>query len=115
MFSGGTRQSLTMANARFLAALIGCLFVSLAIMRWVGPWIVEVVTGAEYRLQSDTAPWKYVGFLLGGTALISALVFIDERQVCWSRLAIAFGVALFLALLYDLPFNGLLLPPNGDV
>lgn len=115
MLSGSARQSLTLANAGFLAALIGCLFVSLAIMRWAGPAIVEAITGTEYRLQRDTAPWKYVGFLLGGTTLISALVFIVERQVRWSRLAIAFGVALFLALLYDLPFDDLLLPPNGDV
>ena len=38
-----------------------------------------------------------------------------ERQVRWSRVLLALGVTLILALLYDVPFEDLLLPPNGDV
>ena len=91
------------------------LFVSLALMRWGGPLIVEGITGADYRPQRDTVPWKYVGFILGGTALIATLILVVERQLRRSRLAIALGVTLFLAFFYDVPFEDLLLPPNGDV
>lgn len=109
------KVTFTRANAGFIAAVIGLLFISLGLMRWGGPWIVEAITGADYRPQRDTAPWKYIGFLLGGTTMISALIYVVERQVRWSRLIIALGVTVFLAFFYDIPFEDLLLPPNGDV
>ena len=84
-------------------------------MRWGGPSLAEAMTGQDYRPQRDTVPWKYLGFLMGGTTMIAALIFVVERQVRWSRVLIALGVTLFLALFYDVPFEDLLLPPNGDV
>ena len=113
--ASGTARTFTMANLAFIATVLGVLFVSLGLMRWGGPLIVEMITGAEYRPQRDTIPWKYFGFVLGGTTMITALIFVVERRFHWSRLAIALGVALFLALFYDLPFEDLLLAPNGDV
>jgi len=61
------------------------------------------------------APWKYLGYLLGGTLLIAGVVAWIERGVRWRSVVLAFGVVLALAMLYDLPFDDLLLPPNGDV
>lgn len=109
------KKTLSGANLGFIAGIIVLLFIGLSLMRWGGPWIVEVITGADYRPQRDTAPWKYAGFLLGGTTIITALIFVVEREIRWSRLLIALGVTLFLAFFYDVPFEDLLLPPNGDV
>lgn len=114
-FAPAMKQTFKAQNLGFLAVLLATLFVCLATMRWGGPWLVEAFTGSEYRPLRDTVPWKYAGFVLGGTMMISALIFIVERQFRWSRLAIALSVALLLAFLYDVPFDDLLLPPNGDV
>ncbi|MEM1162392.1 MAG: hypothetical protein AAGJ28_15785 [Pseudomonadota bacterium] len=113
--TAGTARGFTRANAAFIAGILAVLFISLGLMRWGGPMIVEAITGADYRPQRDTAPWKYFGFVLGGTVMIAALIFVVEREFRWSRLIIAVGVTLFLAFFYDVPFDDLLLPPNGDV
>ena len=113
--AGAVSQRFTWANLGFLAVLLACLFASLVLMRWGGPALVQMLTGQEYRPLRDTVPWKYTGFLLGGTTLIAALIFVVERQIRPSRLGIALGVTVILTVLYDLPFEDLLLPPNGDV
>jgi hypothetical protein len=112
---GGSETTLSPSNAGFIMGVLILLFLSLGLMRWGGPWIVEAITGMEYRPQRDTMPWKYVGFILGGTTMISSLTFVVERQVRLSRIIIALGVTVFLTFFYDVPFEDLLLPPNGDV
>lgn len=112
---GGKGEGLRLANLSYLCVLILCLLLSIALMRWAGPALVEAITGAEYRPLRDTVPWKYFGFVMGGTAMILSLIVLVERRLSWSRVLIALGVALFLAAFYDLPFEDLLLPPNGDV
>ncbi|MEM9059378.1 MAG: hypothetical protein AAGD13_02855 [Pseudomonadota bacterium] len=106
---------LVLPNLFFLLTLVATLLVALSLMRWAGPGLVEFVTGADYRPQRDTIPWKYAGFFLGGVVMITTLIFLVERRLHWSRIAIAIGVTLGLAFLYDFPFEDLLLPPNGDV
>lgn len=91
--------------------------ITMAIMRWAGP-ITASLFGpqeAEYRILRDTAPWKYVGFVLGGTFLITALIAAIEHRLTWQIVAIGFAATLLLIGIYDLPFDDLLLPPNGDV
>ena len=113
--AGGKGEGLRLANLGYLAALGLCLLVSMALMRWAGPALVEAITDTEYRPLRDTAPWKYVGFVMGGTTMILSLIVLVERRLRWSRVLIALAVTLFLAAFYDLPFEDLLLPPNGDV
>ncbi|MEL7471329.1 MAG: hypothetical protein AAFN27_22950 [Pseudomonadota bacterium] len=108
-------RRLSLANLTFLASLVCALGVALGLMRWAGPALAELATGADYRPLRDTAPWKYAGFILGGVMMITALIYIVERRWHWSRIVIAVVVTLALALFYDLPFEDLLLPPNGDV
>lgn len=112
---GGKGGGIRLANLAYLAALCLCLLASIALMRWAGPALVEAITGAEYRPLRDTVPWKYAGFVMGGTAMILSLIVLVERRLRWSRVLIALGVTLLLAAFYDLPFEDLLLPPNGDV
>lgn len=111
----GRDRLLSGGNVAFLVILLLCLAAGLGLMRWVGPWLVEISAGTAYRPLRDTVPWKYAGFLIGGTALIAALIALVERRLRWSRLLIALGVTVALMLFYDLPFDDLLLPPNGDV
>ncbi|MEM7188695.1 MAG: hypothetical protein AAF439_03710 [Pseudomonadota bacterium] len=111
----GQSGSFNRRNATYLGVVLVILFCSLGVMRWGGPALVELLIGTEYRPQRDTVPWKYFGFVLGGTALITALIYMVERELRPSRILIAFGVTAVLAFLYDVPFDDLLLPPNGDV
>ena len=113
-------KAITSRNLAFLARLLVLLIASTVLMRWSGPLAVtasNALTGGDlsYRLLRDTVPWKYIGFVLGGMTLVAGLVTLVEQRLTWRTLAIALAAVLVLIALYDLPFDDLLLPPNGDV
>lgn len=103
----------------FLYALVVLLIITIALglMRYAGPvavgWFNTEIS--EYRLLRDTAPWKYIGFILGGTFLVASLTAWTERKFKLMHVWIGLLATLALIALYDLPFDDLLLPPNGDV
>lgn len=104
----------------FTALLVAVICVSLVVMRYAGPaavYLVNTVQGGEleYRLLRDTAPWKYIGFFLGGTMMISGIIMLVEGRVSTKALAAAILAVIVMIIIYDVPFDDLLLPPNGDV
>lgn len=107
---------LTRGNMLFLLRFLTILAIGFALMRWTGPALVGLL-GADhdYRSLGDTAPWKYMGFFIGGSAMIAALIAGSEGRLSLRTLVIAVAAIVGLILLYDLPFDDLLLPPNGDV
>ena len=105
---------LTRNNFYWLGLLLLIIATSMALMRYSGP-LAAMLSGEEYRPLRDTLPWKYVGFLLGGSVLVSALMTLVDRRFSWVRLLITVLATLLIALFYDLPFDDLVLPPNGDV
>lgn len=107
-------DGLTRDNFYWLGVLLLIITISLALMRYSGP-LVAMLSGEEYRPLRDTLPWKYIGFLLGGSVLVYVLMTLVDRRFSWSRLLIAVLATLLIALFYDLPFDDLVLPPNGDV
>ncbi len=110
------QPSLTQANLKFVLVILGITFVALTLMRWLGPLTFRVA-GVEggYRPFRASLPWKYIGYIVGGAVLITSTIAWVEARL--SRRALLIGVigATLLALVYDLPFDDLLLPPNGDV
>lgn len=108
------------SRLEFAASLTLVIIVSFTIMRFAGPVTVEITNlfraePAEYRLLRATTEWKHIGFILAGTFMISGLIAIVERKL--TRRAIVTGVVAVVVLIaaFDLPFDDLLLPPNGDV
>jgi len=102
------------------AALVAVVAAGLLVMRHAGPaavWLSNTLTGGEleYRLLRDERPWKYIGFLLGGTIAIAGMVMVIERRASLRAMLIAVVAVLAMIAIYDLPFDDLLLPPNGDV
>ncbi|MEO1686366.1 MAG: hypothetical protein AAFU61_00505 [Pseudomonadota bacterium] len=104
----------------FPAALLALLTLSLLLMMWVGPTASALLgpEGASYRELRDTAPWKHLGFVAGGLTMVAGLILLAERRAdpgavlraaLWATIAVVGLIALF-----DLPFDDLLLPPNGD-
>lgn len=113
-------QGIGWSNLAFVLKFLGLCALGFGIMRWSGPLAVtasNALTGSEleYRLLRDTAPWKFIGFFLGSSFLIAALISLTEGRLRPRTALIAVLATLALILLYDVPFDDLLLPPNGDV
>ena len=106
--------SMHRSNLGFLLSFAVCTALALAVMRYAGPLAAELTVG-DYRPLRDETPWKYIGFVAGGGLLIFGLIALVERRLSLRRLALAAAIAIGVALIYDLPFEDLLLPPNGDV
>ena len=109
---GGT--DLSWNSLIFLVLLLALLGLSMAVMRWAGPFTAYLLN-ADYRSLRDTVPWKYIGYFLGGIIMIFGFISLMERRLRWRTLIISILAVLFLIIVYDLPFENLLLPPNGDV
>lgn len=110
------------APVRAIATMFALIGVSLLLVRWVGPAVVGlaemaglVESGTGYRPLRDTLPWKFTGFLTGGTVLIWSLSSFADGAWTLRRLGIAFLITLVIGSAFDLPFEDLVLPPNGDV
>lgn len=103
-------------QAVFLSKLFLVVFLSLMLMRWAGPlMLLAVGRGMEdYPNLRDTFPWKYIGYLLGGFSLILGLIALVEHRLSWRAVWVALGTTVALIVIYDLPFDHLQLPPNGD-
>ena len=107
--------SLGQSNLSWIAYLVILISVSLVLVRYSGPAIAGLLTESGYRPLRNTLPWKYVGHLVGGTIMVSALIGLTARRIRWSHWAMGFLAAFSIALIFDIPFEDLLLPPNGDV
>lgn len=113
-------SGVSVANLRFLAAFLGMFAVGFALMRWTGPLAVAVADmftdrDMTYRALRDTGPWKYIGFLTGGTFLVATMIAVIEGRLTRRAVLIAVVAISALIALYDLPFDDFALPPNGDV
>lgn len=59
-------------------------------------------------------PWKYTGFVLGGFTLVFGLTSLLEGRMRLVRVLTSILAVLLLILVFDVPFDTILLPPNGD-
>lgn len=105
-----------LANILVIALL---LIVPLAMMVWAGPLLVQAMQSAgsdikSYRLLSATVPYKYTGFAIGGFCLVTGLISWIEGRISWPAVATGICAVLALIAVYDIPFDTLLLPPNGE-
>ena len=115
-----SQPTITRTNLRFLGAMLVLLLVALILMRYAGPLAVDLMSlgrdqSLEYRLLRDTVPWKYIGFVSGGGLLVAGTIAIIEGRLSIRALRIAVVAVIAMIAIYDLPFDDLLLPPNGDV
>ena len=110
---------LTRSNLQNLLAMAVTVVGSLFVMVYAGPLSVSALQSAgfdlpEYRLLTDTIPYKYIGFASGGFLLVFGLISWVEGRPSWRAAATAIGAVLALIFVYDVPFDSLLLPPNGS-
>jgi len=109
------QQHLSLTNIKFITVQIAVLVMGFLIMLYAGSIAVWLSgTEAEYRLLRDTLPWKYLGYFLGGVFIVSGLISQAEGRITGRAVLIGVCVVIGLIVIYDLPFEDLLLPPNGD-
>ena len=110
---------LSLSNVRFLAEFLLIVGVGLTVMYWLGPAVVLVLNAVgflegSYRNYTDTAPLKYVGFVVGGVVLALGLIRRTEGRIRWASILSVACVLLFSILVFDTFLNNVLLPPNAE-
>lgn len=104
---------------QFAAGMLGVLVLGFLVMLYAGPLAVAIATiwqpePSEYRLLRGSFPWKYIGFVLGGLVSITGIICLAERRVSVQAILVGLFAVVAMIVLFDLPFDDLLLPPNGD-
>lgn len=115
----GPATVLDRQSARFLLRLFAILIVGLVLMGYVGPLTVDAINAlgfdvGSYRQLRDTVPYKYLGYTVGGFVIIFGLIRLVENRLSGGAALAALVAVAILIFLYDVPFDDLLLPPNGD-
>lgn len=111
---------LSLAQMGFLLRCVGVIVAGVLVMRWTGPLLAELFNlfraePISYRLLRASPGWQQVGFATGGVVMVSGLIAIVEHGFSRRGLLTALGAVALLIAVFDLPFQDLLLPPNGDV
>ena len=110
------QSSFRKIELRFLCWCVAILTVAMALMMWTGPLLASIWSdeSAGYRVLRAQSPWKYAGFIVGGFVLVYAFISFANHRFSWRFGTIALIATVAIAAFYDLPFNNLILPPNGD-
>ncbi|TRD17285.1 hypothetical protein [Palleronia caenipelagi] len=112
-------NEVTLAPFLHTGAIVSVIILSLFTMRYAGPGALLVAEGfgaaeTEYRLVRETFPWKYIGYFFGGVTMIVGMASLSAGCLRARTVIIAVAATLILIMLVDVPFDDLLLPPNGD-
>jgi hypothetical protein len=113
------KEGLDKQSFVFLARLIVAVSVSLALMVYLGPLVVDLVNafGGEigsYRHLRATYPYKLISYVVGGFTLIYGIISIVENRFSANGALVSIIAVIVITILYDVPFDNLLLPPNGS-
>lgn len=116
---GAPSPKLTVSNFKFLFLFIMISLAGFAIMYGLGPLTVTAlnyveVLDADYRQLTDTAPYKYIGYVVGGFLMTITLIAWTEGRIR-RQSVIAVLLTLFVAIIiFDVVLKNVLLPPNAD-
>ena len=119
LLEGDISGGISRGNFLFLVKLLGFIVASMALMEWVGPLTADALRAAghdigTYRQLVATVPYKYLGFIAGGFVMVVGLTALIEGRVTRAGVLTAIFTITVLIIVYDVPFDTLLLPPNGD-
>ncbi|MEZ5739040.1 MAG: hypothetical protein R3E68_05935 [Burkholderiaceae bacterium] len=115
----GEPSRLTRQNLRFLAIFLSICAIGLGIMFTLGPatvWIMRELglTDAQYRHLTDTAPYKYIGYVVGGLIMTLALIVWTEGRLRRSAVIAVVAVLVVAIGVFDGLLTNVLIPPNAD-
>ena len=103
----------------FLFKLTFIIFIAFLLMLYSGPLLVEFANlmngeNNSYRLLKGSLPYKYIGYILGGFIMIFGSIGLVENKFSANGAWLSVIAVAVLTFIYDVPFDNLLLPPNGD-
>lgn len=110
--------AVTWASLWFMVKLIAAFGIGVLIMRYAGTVAValwNLLTGETlaYRYVRDAVPWKHIGYGLGGVTVVAGVISLVEGRVTLRNVLTGIAMVAILIAIFDLPFQNLLLPPNG--
>lgn len=116
---GATPARLTARNFRFLATFVAFTGAGLVLMYWLGPltvWAMQAagLTEADYRNLTDTAPYKYLGYVVGGFLMTVGLIAWSEGRVRRGAVLTVVVVLATAIVVFDVLLHNVLLPPNAE-
>lgn len=111
---------LSIQNLKFLACFFAILVAGLTVMFWFGPLVTAILAAAglidqSYRQLVDTVPYKYLGYLVGGFGMTTALVWWTEGRLRPRAVYTVVAVLAACILIFDILLDNILLPPNADI
>lgn len=114
------QEIISRSNLSFITRIIGVFVLGVLAMRYTGPILAEIINlfrpePIEYRLLRATAGWKHIGFIVGGVGMVSGIIAVVEGKLTRRALLTSVITVVLIISIFDLPFDDLLLPPNGDV
>lgn len=116
---GAPSPTLTVSNFKFLFLFIMISMAGYAIMYWLGPLTVAVlnsvgVLDADYRQLTDTAPYKYIGYVVGGFVMTITLIAWTEGRIRRQSVIAVLLTLIVAIIIFDVVLKNVLLPPNAD-
>lgn len=116
---GDVDGGLSAGNFSFLFRVLAIVIASMLLINWVGPLTAMGLKAighdvGTYRELVATVPYKYLGFIAGGFVMVFGLISMIIGRMSMAGFLTAVCTIAALIVLYDVPFDQLLLPPNGD-
>ncbi|HIF59843.1 MAG TPA: hypothetical protein EYQ26_10215 [Rhodospirillales bacterium] len=116
--SSDVKEDLDKQSFVFLARLVIVVSIGLVLMVYLGPMVVDLINtlGGEigsYRNLRATYPYKLIGYVFGGFVLIFGIISVVENRFSMNGALVSIIAVVVITMLYELPFDNLLLPPNG--
>jgi hypothetical protein len=106
-------------NFKFLFTFGVICILGLSIMYSLGPvtvWTLREfgLIDAEYRHLTDTAPFKYLGYVVGGFIMTVTLIAWTEGHVRRPAVLTVLTVLFVAIIIFDKFLTNVLLPPNAE-
>ena len=116
--SSDVKEDLDKQSFVFLARLVIVVSIGLVLMVYLGPMVVDLINtlGGEigsYRNLRATYPYKLIGYVVGGFVLIFGIISVVENRFSMNGALVSIVAVVVITMLYEVPFDNLLLPPNG--
>lgn len=116
--SSDVKEDIDKQSFVFLARLVIVVSIGLILMVYLGPMVVDLINtlGGEigsYRNLRATYPYKLIGYVVGGFVLIFGIISVVENRFSMNGALVSIVAVVVITMLYEVPFDNLLLPPNG--
>lgn len=113
------QHRLTGDNIKFLILFLAITAGGLAIMYWLGPLVTWAMRSlglidVDYRQLTDTGPYKYIGYVVGGFLMTIALIAWTEGRVRFVAILTVSLLLLLFIFIFDGLLHNILLPPNAE-